>query len=312
MTDRPIVLVLRALGLGDLVTGLPSLRLLRGQRPAHRVLLVAPRRWGHLAVRAGVVDDIVDSHELAPLVAAPRHPDLAIDLHGNGMPSLALLAELGPKRIISYAGGDAVWRHDEHEVARWCRLLGEALPAPDAHCTTVAGALGAPPVTRMPAGRTVVHVGAAAPSRRWPPDRFAAVAAELAALGHTVLVTAGPAEAQIAARVGERARVPVATAMSVDEMLGLIGRARLLVSGDTGVAHVAAAYRRPSVTLFGPVSPRRWGPPPAAWHQVLWHGDDTGDPHAATPDPALLRITVDEVLAAADRALDRQEEFSSP
>lgn len=310
MTARPTVVVLRALGLGDLITGLPALQLLRRQRPQHRIVLVTPRRWGALALRTQVVDDVVDSHELAPLTGAPRHPELAIDLHGNGLPSLALLQPLRPQRIISYAGGDATWRHDEHEVSRWCRLLQEALPAPAATCGTIAGVLGPPPETRMPAARTVVHVGAAAPSRRWPPDRFAAVAAGLQRAGHDVVVSAGPAEEEIAAKTAAAAGVPAETAMSVDEMLGLIGRARLLVSGDTGVAHVAAAYRTPSVTLFGPVSPARWGPPSDPRHKALWCGDDTGDPHATSPDPALLLITVEEVLAAAETALAAGGEVS--
>jgi hypothetical protein len=307
VTGPQTVLVLRALGLGDLVTGLPALRLLRRARPGHRIVLAMPARWGLLAVRAGLADEVVDSSELAPLSCAPRHPDLAIDLHGNGLPSLALLQPLEPARIISYAGGDATWRHDEHEVSRWCRLLAENLPAPHTEWGTVAGVLGEPPVAAMPTGRTVVHVGAAAPSRRWPPDRYVEVADRLSGAGHHVVITGGPGEEEAAEKVAATAGAPAETAMSVDELLALVGRARLVVSGDTGIAHVAAAYCVPSVTLFGPVSPLRWGPPPYPRHQVLWHGDDTGDPHGAVPDPALLRITVDEVASAAERALASSE-----
>ena len=83
--------------------------------------------------------------------------------------------------------------------------------------------------------------------------------------------------------------------------------ALLVVSGDTGVAHVASAYGTPSVVLFGPVSPARWGPPADPRHQVLWHGDGTGDPHGADLDPALQRITVDEVGCAVDRAVREAE-----
>jgi len=71
-----------------------------------------------------------------------------------------------------------------------------------------------------------------------------------------------------------------------------------VISGDTGVAHVASLYRTPSVVLFGPVAPSRWGPPAGGPHLVLWHGDGTGNPHGSEPDPALLRIPVSEVLAA--------------
>jgi ADP-heptose:LPS heptosyltransferase len=89
------------------------------------------------------------------------------------------------------------------------------------------------------------------------------------------------------------------------ELAALVAGAALVVCGDTGVAHLATAYRTPSVLLFGPVSPARWGPL-AGPHTVLWKGDGNGDPHGAVPDPALLALTVAEVLAAATARLDRQ------
>ncbi|WP_324278587.1 glycosyltransferase family 9 protein [Blastococcus brunescens] len=78
----------------------------------------------------------------------------------------------------------------------------------------------------------------------------------------------------------------------------MVAAARVVVCGDTGVAHLASAYRRPSVVLFGPVSPALWGPPARPQHVVLWHGDGSGDPWGADLDPALRRITVDEVIEA--------------
>lgn len=297
------VVVLRALGLGDTVTGLPALHLLRHALPEHRVVLAAPHQWAQLAVRVGVVDDVVDAHELAPLSGAPQNPQLAIDLHGNGPASRSLLEPLHPERIISYTDGAAAWRHSEHEVQRWCRLLSEGLPAPNASAPGIGGVLGEPPAAGMPTSRTVIHCGAASASRRWFPERFAAAATLLAAEGHDVVITAGPGEENEAARIATCARVPAVIGMSVDELLDLVGNARLIICGDTGVAHLASAYEVPSVTLCGPVSPVRWGPPDHPRHQVLWHGDDTGDPHGTTVDPALQRITVTEVVRAAHHAL---------
>ncbi|WP_275412464.1 glycosyltransferase family 9 protein, partial [Streptomyces sp. S-9] len=80
----------------------------------------------------------------------------------------------------------------------------------------------------------------------------------------------------------------------------LVAGARAVVSGDTGIAHLAVAHATPTVTLFGPVPPRHWGPPPHPGHIALWHGPE-GDPHARRPDPALLRVTPDEVLDALHR-----------
>jgi ADP-heptose:LPS heptosyltransferase len=87
------------------------------------------------------------------------------------------------------------------------------------------------------------------------------------------------------------------------QLAALVAAARLVVSGDTGVAHLATAYGRPSVLLFGPTPPARWGPPLDGPHTVLWHGDGSGDPLGAQPDPALLRITTEEVVSAAQLRL---------
>jgi ADP-heptose:LPS heptosyltransferase len=163
----------------------------------------------------------------------------------------------------------------------------------------------APPVRDV----AVVHPGAAFPGRRWPPERFAAVARHLADAGHQVAVTGGPAERDLAQRVASLAGLPddavLAGATTSLELAAVVAAARVVVCGDTGVAHLATAYRRPSVVLFGPVSPALWGPPPRAQHVVLWHGDGTGDPWGTELDPAVAQVTVDEVTDALDGLLAR-------
>ncbi|HSX97856.1 MAG TPA: glycosyltransferase family 9 protein, partial [Streptomyces sp.] len=81
----------------------------------------------------------------------------------------------------------------------------------------------------------------------------------------------------------------------------LVAAARAVVSGDTGIAHLAVAHATPSVTLFGPVPPSRWGPPAHPRHQVLWHTGPDGDPHGRRTDPVLLRIRPEDVLDALGR-----------
>ena len=85
------------------------------------------------------------------------------------------------------------------------------------------------------------------------------------------------------------------------DLLAGVGAARVVVSGDTGIAHVATAVGTASVVLFGPTAPSQWGPPSdRPWHRVLWSGR-RGDPHASMPDPGLLDITVADVVSELDR-----------
>jgi ADP-heptose:LPS heptosyltransferase len=302
----PTAVVLRAIGLGDMITGLPALALLRRALPGHRIVGAVPGQYAGLLLRAGLLDEVLPTAELGPLRRAPGEPDLAVDLHGNGPPSRDPLRALRPRRLLAFVrpGEDAgptvetsVWEDDEHEVARWCRLLREHLD--DA---------GEPPplwtlLPRPPAvlpGATVLHPGAAAGSRRWPADRWAAVAAALTAEGHRVVVTGTPGEQHLVDVVAGPAGADTATALDVDELFGLVAAARLVVSGDTGVAHVASAFGIPSVVLAGPVSPARWGPPDRPRHLTLWPAPDPGyrgDPHGTEPDPVLLVTTVADVLA---------------
>jgi ADP-heptose:LPS heptosyltransferase len=127
----------------------------------------------------------------------------------------------------------------------------------------------------------------------------------LTELGHRVVVTGAPAEEDLAVAVAARSGAQAVTHLDVPGLCGLVGAARVVVSNDTGVAHLASAYATPSVVLFGPVSPRLWGPPASPRHRALHPvrasdppGDRPGDAHGATLDPVLERTTVAEVLAA--------------
>jgi ADP-heptose:LPS heptosyltransferase len=163
------------------------------------------------------------------------------------------------------------------------------------------------PTGAGPAGATVIHPGAKSPARRWPVDRFAAVARTLAAGGHRVVVTGSAAERPAALAVARSAGLPPDAALAgrtdLADLAGLVATARLVVSGDTGIAHLATGYRTPSVVLFGPVPPRLWGPPAdRPYHRAIWHGTNAEPGDGPDPHPALLAITPDEVVTAAREA----------
>ena len=153
----------------------------------------------------------------------------------------------------------------------------------------------------------LVHPGAAYGAKRWPVERFAAVAAALDGPQAPVVVTGSEAEHDLAAAVARRAGLPVDRVLAGRTDLGalcdLVARAGLVISGDTGIAHLASAYRTPSVVLFGPVDPAQWGPPAEGPHVALAHpAARRGARFVDEPDPALLAIGVEEVLAAAAAA----------
>ena len=316
--------MLRALGLGDFLTGLPALRALAAAYPDHHRVLAAPAAIEPLARLSGAVDEVLDTAPLAPLDPSRRRADVAVNLHGRGPESHRVLLAAQPARLIAFAhpdvpesAGGPPWAPAEHEVARWCRLLQASGIPTDATALD----LPAPPVAPPPGtdGATVIHPGAASGARRWPVERWAAVARHQRDTGRHVVLTGSEAERALAGEVAERAGLDPTSAVLAGRtgLLGLaatVAAAGLVLCGDTGVAHLATALGTPSVVLFGPVPPSQWGPPAdRPQHVALWAGR-TGDPHAAEPDPGLLEITVADVLAALpSRAGDggpRQAPFS--
>lgn len=313
--SRPRLLALRALGLGDLLTAVPALRALAAAFPDHRRLLACPGQLGPLAQLTGAVDEVVPVRPLEPLDERLGGVEVAVNLHGRGPESHRILRALEPGRLIAFycpAAGHLsgpTWRAKEHEVARWCRLLEESGIPADPLALRID-----PPPAAVPdrlCGATLIHPGAAAPARRWPAERFAAVARAEAAAGRTVVITGGPGELELAARVATLADIPeelvAAGTTDLPTLTALVACAGRVVCGDTGVSHLATATGTPSVVLHGPVAPAAWGPPADdSLHRALWRGR-TGDPHGAAVDPGLLEISVEDVLAALAALPERED-----
>src|SRR4051812_38623071 len=202
---RPVAVVLRPLGLGDLLTGVPALRAIRAAVPDHRLVLATTAALAPLARLIDAVDEVLPARELEPLDWTGPPPELAVDLHGKGPASHVVLAEMHPRRLLTFDSPGYPgprWYPDEHEVHRWCRLVAEGLGVPaDPDALDLAVPAVPPPVE----GAAVVHPGAAFAGRRWPAERFAAVARHLAATGHEVRITGGPAEVVLAREVAAAA-----------------------------------------------------------------------------------------------------------
>ncbi|HVL34452.1 MAG TPA: LPS biosynthesis glycosyltransferase, partial [Burkholderiales bacterium] len=199
------VAVFRALQLGDLLCAVPALRALRHGLPAARITLVGlPWARAFAARFARYVDDFIEfpgfpglPERAADTAALPaffaearrRRYALAVQMHGSGELTNALVLQMGAGAVGGYYRRGAPcpdperfaeWRDDEHEVLRGLRLVARLGCAPQG--TALEFPLAAPDWREwrrfgLTAERyAVVHPGSQLASRRWPPERFAAVA----------------------------------------------------------------------------------------------------------------------------------------
>jgi len=148
-------------------------------------------------------------------------------------------------------------------------------------------------------------------TKRWAPERYAAVAEKLAARGFQIVMTGAPTEEQRAqlaeAQAATKHRLVSLSALSIGELVTVIAGAKLFVGNDSGPAHIAAAVKTPLAVLFGPASSVRWSP----WRapSVLVQNYFPCNPCAmytceAFDEPECIRsITVDQVVKAIDRLL---------
>ncbi|NHW48824.1 glycosyltransferase family 9 protein [Paenarthrobacter sp. MSM-2-10-13] len=305
---QPVLLALRALKLGDLLVAVPALRGLRRAFPEHRILYAAPAWIAEALELVGGIHHLPTPGLDDPLTVPRGAVDIAVNLHGNGAESRLRIDELQATRVVSHASHGTEgpeWITGIPERERWTRLLNwHGIDADPLDYR-----LNRPAVSSPRPGATVVHVGAAYGSRLWPVERFAEVAVELAAGGHEVVLTGGTSERGRAEETAALAKLKgvdlddglLAGRQGLAEFAATIAEARLVISADTGAAHLASAYERPSVVLFGPAPAEEWGPPPGP-HVVLTAVElRRGDVFSADPDPALLAVSVRDVVDAVER-----------
>ena len=161
----------------------------------------------------------------------------------------------------------------------------------------------------------LLNPGAAWPNKRWPPDRFAAVARYLRERhGLASIVLWGPGEQDAARAIVDAAggAAHLAPETGLPDLVALAQHARLMISGDTGPTHIAGALGVPIVGLFGPTTPARNGP---------WSADDISIERYAQCDChyqrvckhdeskwCLATITVDDVTSAVDERVRRADD----
>jgi ADP-heptose:LPS heptosyltransferase len=293
---RRVALVRLRVGLGDLLCSLPALRRLRAMRPDLRISLITYPEMTGVVARLGAVDELLpfpgvegvpdrppDPAGWQPFLAAAaeRSFDLALQVYGDRPAANRVTAALGAPLVGGFAptGWDppAATRALHlrypvhlHEAERHLRLFEHlGLPAagpPEMHFPLTPGdeAEGATVLDRyglVPGSYAVLHPGASSPTRRWPASRYAAVGDALAQDGLAVVITGVPTERQVAAEVVDAMRttaVDLTGATSLGGLAVLLRDCAVLVSNDTGTAHLAAAVGARTVTVFLAGDPVRW------------------------------------------------------
>lgn len=335
-------LIVRLGALGDVVHAIPVAAALRRAFPGAKIdWLVSAKHREILDLvpvidRRLVINDRSDASGGTSLISAigelrRARYDVAIDLQGL-IKSAVLTRSSGAPRVIGFSsryareraarlfyreafdpgrGGLYDPRETRHVVEinlGLLSLLGIAAPAREFPIDEVdsPAARGA---RQQTGGRyALLNPGAAWPNKRWPPERFAAIATELHRRhGLMSVVLWGPGEEALAAQVvaGAGGAAIVSPKTTIADLVALARPAALMVSGDTGPTHIAAALGTPIVGIYGPTRPARNGPMSPL--DVTVSRDSVCQCHhlrRCTLDRmCLLDIEVAEVLDACERRL---------
>jgi len=304
------VLLIKFWGLGSLQLLGPATRALRERHPGASLELLTLAANSEFATALGIVDEVHQldlegagvGGALRRLVALTwrlrrRGFDAVYDFEFLTHTSALVGALAAPRQLVGFSSARASrgGLHDEtlpfdeerHVAASFRDLAAghvvahfdpEEVTPPRLAARDVA-AVGAFLVERLAPGQRPLAVlnpnaGELAPERRWPPERFGALARALVLDGFDVAVigAADPGEVACAAAVVAAASlidlpgaahgrsIDLAGGLSLGELCALLARAALVVSNDSGPMHIAAALGAPTLGLFGPETPKRYGP----------------------------------------------------
>lgn len=344
------IVVLRALQLGDLLCSVPAFRALRRALPeAHVTLVCLPWARDFVDRFSDYFDNFLEFpgfpglperpfavHDFPAFLAQAQQArfDLAIQMHGSGSFVNPLLMLLGAQRNAGY-----------YVPGEWCPEPERFFPYPDEvpevrRHLALMEYLGAPAcgdqlefplrpgdreeLARLSEARGLtrhgyvcIHPGARYHSRRWGAEKFAAVGDALAQRGLDVVITGSAAETELADAVIQAMRAPainLAGRTSLGALAALLSDARLLISNDTGVSHVAAGLNVPSVVVVTGSDPIRWAPLDTQLHPIVSHRVDCQPcEHVICPigHPCATELQPERVLETADRLLGGMSRRSS-
>jgi ADP-heptose:LPS heptosyltransferase len=303
------IAIFRALYLGDMLCIIPAVRAIRVAYPKAKITLIG-LPWAENFVKRfqcyfdafiefpgwpGLPEQLPAYDKLPAFIAKMQSFkfDLVLQMQGNGAitNNMCMLWNAnnvcGLRRTGDYCPDENLFpesEDDDHEVLRFLKLVdalnitrqGIDLEFPFAE-NEIKNFLNIKKKMHLPEGPYIcIHPGARDPNRRWPAENFAYVAGRLAAEGHTVVLTGSEDERALLQEVSSHTQYPVFNTVQclgqidLGDLASIVGHSAFLISNDTGVSHIAAALRVPSVIIFSPFSnPARWAPLDKELHRTI-------------------------------------------
>lgn len=327
------ILALQLKRIGDLVLTTPALAAIRRAHPQAHVTLAVVDGCGALLPAIATVDEGLTFRRGELSLDAWRRIasgfDVCFDFTGNDRSAIAAVLSRSRERIafewvkksrlraLAFDRFVASAVRDHHTADHYLDLVSDSatqrrddadvlpqLQLPDSARRAAKAQLGRATI--------VIHPGTARADKYWLPERWAAVIEHLRSRGFECVLTGGadPFEAAHLSQIQAALREPVPSLAGKLDLFGfaaVLAEARAVVSCDTGAVHLAAAFQRPQVALYGPINPFHWRPRHAEAVVIS----------AANPDAPLTefaprmkgapmeRISTELVIRATDALLNR-------
>jgi len=333
------VLVVRLRSIGDTVLSTPSLFALKRFLP-HASVDILLEDWVAPVLDAFPhVDNVITFQRgsasararVARRLRATRY-DVVYNLHG-GTTATFLSRATGARNRVGYQtyqyarlhnylspSPSLLWERDKtHSVEQQLALLGwTGIPVSDRPPTQLAvteqsaAAIGSrlESAGLVDAPFAVIHPAAAFATKQWAAEHFGRVATELGGQGLPIVAIATPSETHLVDELKRKTSAPVLalTDLSLPEVTALMARARLFIGNDSGIAHIAAAVKAPSVVIFGSSNIAHWRPWATAAAEIVYEEMECQPCHGYFCEKfdqpeCIQRVTVERVMAAVERVL---------
>lgn len=306
------IAIFRALQLGDMLCAIPAIRALKTLIPESQITLIG-LPWARSFVQRfskyfygfiqfpgypGLPEQGYDETAFKKFIQEVKREkfDLIIQLHGNGSIINPMIENLEAKYKAGYFQENTVcpnknlfmeYPDDLPEIERHLQLLkflgapsrGKHLEFPLSKGEKMKFNLLCKKLRLNRKGYVCLHPGARDNKRWWSPEKFALIGDAIAQRGYQVLLTGTEIEKETVYKVEDLMEFPALNCVGKTDLgmlAALIKNSKMIFSNDTGVSHIAAAMKTPSVVVFLSSDPLRWAPLNKDLHQIILpqHAED--------------------------------------